>query len=709
MEELKLNTGAIIETAEGGRWRIIHVSSMTCRLFRMDVTRREFADLPASSVMDLVSGGKARIVQDEPLHVDEASLSEARRVEYQRKRAFLHDFAFMFGPDYTVFMKRTLKPEYVELYKRHGISQAVADRLVNTWFSSGFQTEALITPKVRTHAPYAYKVKTGRRPAVPQGILLDERAHEAFAYGLKQFRSGRNVSISEAYVRMVNIYYLEKKQDGSIGLVPIDRRPTERQFRSYVKKNMSRDEVEKLKTSRREYQNNSRLLLGGNANQALRPGVILEADALEVDLNIVSKYDRQQNISRPIAYVLVDTYSHAIVAFHVGYDNNSMMGLSSLMMNLFDDKETLLKSRGLSIDHTNWWPSPFVPQEIRCDRGSDFASDSFSRICEELRIKRTLEPGGMGSMKGLIEESFRLFHHGIRADFERMGFMNKRHDSNHRREACLTLDDVFLLFVDFVRFHNTYNVKSRRLTRDMMEEGVEKNPISIWNYGVGTLGGPVPVTYMNRSKLLYSLMIEERASISRSGINFHGLVYDTSSNDPVIRLKMKEAVHNANRSDRNGNRLNSMVVRFDPRSIDNLYYIDEGELRTLAIVPSKCGGLKNITWDEYDDYRKAERESDREGAEKNLMNKVIRKNFNDFIASHVQSGTYAQSTGIGEARRKERRNENYGNRIFTRLEEKAHDDASRPVEKSLPMPEASSQPVELDLDDLRKLMLGERK
>lgn len=715
MEELRIEAGMIVRMKDGSRWRLLHVNGMSCRIFKMDTTKRAVKDISANSLANLVSDGSAVLERDNPVCLDVTSLSAKSREEYEHRLSFIKEFAELYGPDYTLYFKTGKKRAYVDLYTRYGFSQPTADKTIRIWFQSGCQNEVLAYKK-KANRPqhYEYKKKTGRPTAIPQGVVFDKNLEEAFQFGLNEFKSGRNVTIREAYVRLIHKFYMEEK-DGCITLVPADRRPTEKQFRNYLLRMLSREDIEEIKTSAREYRNNSRLLLSGPLDPTLSPGRSLEADALEVDINIVSSFDCEQNISRPILYILVDRYSHAIVAFHVGLDNNSMMGLSSLMMNLFDDKKVLLKNRNIDIDPSCWWPEPFIPHEIRCDRGSDFASDQFSEICRQLNIERTLEPGAMGSMKGLVEESFRLFHQGVSADFEGYGVIAKRHDSNHKREACLTIDDMYFLAVEFVRFHNTYYSKNRRLSRDMMKKGIDKTPMAIWNYGLESSGAPMPVTHLNRSKLLYSLMKEERASISRNGICLHGLYY--SAFDSAIVLKMKVAEGNAGKRDREGNKINSMLVRVDPRSINSLYYIVDNELKMLNIIPSKCGGLRDMTWEEYSDYRRAERERDRKGDEANLINKVLRKGFNDSILSRASSSTYANTGDILPARKKEKNKEHFNNRIEQRLKGEnrvlssstplREKEDSMPVSNKALSEQKESENSSVFDNDLARLMFGD--
>lgn len=77
------------------------------------------------------------------------------------------------------------------------------------------------------------------------------------------------------------------------------------------------------------------------------PGDMVEIDAVEVDLSIVSELDRSKVVGRPIMYVMVDIFTRMILAISVSFDNNSMIALTNLFLNLSDDKIELCKNTDL--------------------------------------------------------------------------------------------------------------------------------------------------------------------------------------------------------------------------------------------------------------------------------------------------------------------------------------------------------------------------
>lgn len=662
MEPVQVSVGQKLIAQDGSTWRVLHIQSLVCTIIRIDTSKRTIVQMPLDRLVDFMySNELTKAEENEFLVVDPELLTPEIKADFEKKKAFVNDVQQLFGPSYSAFTSHRPKKEFIRLYEQYGFSKVLANRIVRKWLQSGMQDASLLPPPA-VRSGYVCTVKPG--PKTKPGIIVSDEVKMHFEYGISLYKNSRLMTKEEAYARMISEYY--SVTDGtSITPLPPDKRPSYRQFYYYISKKIDYETNCIIKTSKAEYRNNQRLLLGSPQDDALHPGSILEADALEADINIVSSTDSQKTIGRPIIYMLVDEYSHAIVAVSVALENNSMIGLSNLMLNLIDDKDVLLKNLGIDAD-TAMWPSCFIPTEIRCDRGSDFASDQFEKVCQELNIIRTLEPGATGSMKGLIEQSFLRFHQLIKPEFEKLGIMQNRYDSKHKIEACLTMESMWRLVVLFVFYHNAYYSKTRRLSKDMIAKGTVKSAISIWNYGVTRNGNPKPVTSVNYPQLLYKLMPPEKALITRKGVCFKGLYY-TTKDDMDLLGRMKLATSNAGKRDKTGEKYNSMDIRFDPRSINTLYYLKDGSLQILNLLSSAQSKIKDMTWSEYEEYRKIEKDMDKAGEQLNLVNKVQRLNIMDMISKASISENYADPSDMRQSRKKEKNMTNFNNRISSRL------------------------------------------
>lgn len=442
-------------------------------------------------------------VRDEVLSViDYEGPSDAGKQDFVNKRMYLRDIEKALGPTFENLRLRISKPEYKRWYEKYGISKSSAHRLLVRWLQSGFQESAIVnlnSIKGKKRDRYDYKVKTGRKTNEPQGVVLDDMCIESFEYGLELYSKNRLITLHDCFAMLSAKYY--STDDGDrIVLLPIDRRPTENQFRTYVTKKLSYEQKEVIKTSQEEYRNNERLIFSTPLIESLQPGYIVEADALEVDIMLVSSIDQTKVVGRPILYMMIDIYSHCIVAFSVSFEKNSLIGLSNLMLNLFESKSDFLKKHNVTNFDLSLWPSNFIPGEIRCDRGPEWKTKEFEGIFRELGIDVSYEPGASGPMKGNIEQSFRLFHQTFKAELENKGVIQKHYDSKHKSQACLTDEEMIKIAILFVAYHNGKYSKRFKMTPKMMRKGVSKTPISIWNYGVENIGRQnivLEITYFN--------------------------------------------------------------------------------------------------------------------------------------------------------------------------------------------------------------------
>ena len=95
---------------------------------------------------------------------------------------------------------------------------------------------------------------------------------------------------------------------------------------------------------RREYRNQKRLLTGTSLNGVSAPCDIVEMDACELDISVVSATDRSKAVGSPVVYFMIDVFSRLILAASISFDNNSILAMTNCLASLVEDKEELLKS-----------------------------------------------------------------------------------------------------------------------------------------------------------------------------------------------------------------------------------------------------------------------------------------------------------------------------------------------------------------------------
>lgn len=454
-------------------------------------------------------------------------------------------------------MGHSSKKELNDLYKKYNMSKSHAWKLIRIILQNGFDYSILV--HTRKNVELNYKYKTGRKSAIEKGIPITQDIEKIFKKGLEQYKNNRNTSFQLIYDRLCYEYF-SKVEDGVFKVLSQDERPTYRQFYYYCSKHLNKKEMEEIKTSRAEFRNNSRLLLNSSTYNVQGPGDMLEMDALEMDVEIVSETNRNKVIGRPILYALIDVYSRAIVAISVSFENNSVLGMTNCLMNLGEDKTEFCQRYGISDIDITKWPSNFIPNRIRVDRGSDFVSKEAERIFNELNITREIVTGATGSMKGIIEQLWHQIHSAQNSSLQNAGLIEKRYDSTHKKKACLTIREITQMVIVHVLAYNELELKNFKPTKNMVKEKIEFTPASLWNYGINEYGAPRPI--LNKAQYAYSLMKKPAARISRKGVCIDGLYY--ANNDEYLLEAMIHA----------GNRSEPFDCRYDERNITNLYYMN---------------------------------------------------------------------------------------------------------------------------------------
>lgn len=614
MEELQIEIGMILQDCNTQiRYRIIFVREGTIILCRMDCSKLEIIPYSLQEVKGLLLSNDWNITPpDGSCVVDYESFSGKLRETFETKRAIVHQVAHRFGPTYLGLFSEKARPQIAEICENIGISRATFWKSVRLYLQGGLDTNALLDRRW-THAKnnFEYTAKTGR-PAqygAASTLIITPEIKSQFDDGIENYQSGRSQSLRSAYNYVMMKYYSvenDTEQGIAISLLPITERPSFRQFSYYVHNTLTKKDMDIIKTSRREYRNDKRLLLSDSLNGVFGPGDCVEIDEHEADISLVSSVNHKDVIGRPILYFMIDVYTRAIVAFSVSLENNSTLGLTNCLLNLSDDKAKLCQCYGIEIAEDAWIPS-FLPNRIRCDRGAEYRGKRAEQIFHDLGITRELVPPATGSLKGIVEHMFRQLELDINPYIEGTGQIQKRYDSKHHQQATLDINDFTAMVVTLVNKHNHSYMEQYPRTKDMYAKEIAPIPTELWRYGVEKYGSPRPIS--NKAQYLYALMEPIPAKISRAGLTWKGLSYINLS-DPYFRACMESA----------GRKKVDFDARIDPRDIGFLYYLQKGELKQALLNPNKTGNadFTGMTKKEYEEFYKRRKFQDKSGRELNL-------------------------------------------------------------------------------------------
>ena len=664
MDEVTLKVTDII-IDDNSCYRVIYLTQDTCILCAMECTKLDLICLPTEDILTRLHDGTLHIEhQNHPKVIDPEALSETAQKKFLSKRAFIRDIEKTYAPTFLGLVGHEKKPVFNDLLKKHNFPKNSAWRYLRLYLQSGMD-ECVLAPNTLNHTKrkaYDYSSKTGRKPDVfPSGIIIDAQTKVHFLEALDYYKSGRTNSIRNAFDKM-NLEHYSTTQIDAEGkltktILAATERPTLRQFEYFVKQNLCKKERDRIKTSAQEQRNNKRLLLSDNLQNIMGPGDCVEIDEVEVDISLISQINPSQTVGRPIVYAMVDVYTRLIVSVSVAFDNNSVTGLTNCLMALAEDKVALCAKYGISIA-PGVWPSGFIPRSVRADRGSEYRSEEAKRIFNELNINLELVSGGSGSLKGTVEQLFHQLHSVQNPLLEGKGLIEKRYDSNHHKEATLTIEDFKKVLYHFVVAHNKTYMQNYPLTHDMISQGIQPIPSVLWEYGQAIYGSLRPIT--NKDQFLYTLLLPVTAKLSRKGITYKGLFYMDFS-DLGLRQRMYAQ----------GSKNLSLDMRIDPRDVGQLFMLDaNNQLKTIPLNTERTGNnYQGMTLAEYLELYKAKKRQDKLGELHNeeLRVGLLAANEAAIATATANAPHYANASNIREARAVEKRIETAKNTVNKRI------------------------------------------
>lgn len=659
-----ITTGNIVTDKEADtRYRIIYVSVNDIVLCEMDTTKFVLVSLSYMQMVELLQEHSFAISEDKGIVFDENRLSESVKTKYIRNRDMMNEVIAAYGPTFLELSGKKPKKQLYEILEKYNYSSSTFWRLCVKFFQSGMKSYSLLDGKTWSNVKgkeLKRTDKSGKRSEyVDSGIVVNDEVREHFEDAINNYKKGRNKSFRSAFDWMNYKYYSETKiVNGAttVGLMPESQRPTYNQFYYYCHKHITEQEMDLIKTSAAEQRNNKRLITSDSLHGVLGPGDMVEIDACEADVSLVSTADSNKTIGRPVVYFMIDVYTRAIIAMSVAFDNNSILGVTNLFLNLADNKKEYCSRYGMGFDDDAIWPSNIKPRRIRVDRGSEFKSKEFRRICNELGIELQIVSGASGSLKGVVEQSFHQMHSRQNEHLEDNGLIEKRYDSNHHREATLNIEQYTKMVINFVLMHNQQYDKNYPLTREMMDKKIQPIPAILWEYGANKIE---PSRIPDKDQYLYTLMTPVNAKLSRRGISYNGLWY-LSKDDKQLSKEMFRA----------GTKKVPFEVRMDKRSVGAVYYIRNGKLIKAPLNEMITGNIDyaDLTEKEWNDYRKGKHQLDANGRIQNEDISAFNYSVNQEIVASAQKDTYSDKKNMRVTRELEKQKVSHDNNIEQRLQ-----------------------------------------
>ena len=653
----------IIDTEKSSKYRVIAIWNDEVTLCQLEVSTLVLQLMDYKLLFSLVEMGRLQIAHEERFVFNKNTLPIAALSKFEERQKIMNEVVDLYGPQFMELSGHKTKDSLNSIIKKYNIARNTFWRMCLTYLQSGMQPYSLVDTRyfgTNTGKNYVYETKTGRPTEYLSntGIVITSEIQSYFDEALKSFKSGRYTTIKDAFDKM-NILHFTKTEiiNGipSVTLLPEGQRPTFRQFSYYFSKHLTKQEKDLIKTSALEQHNNQRLIISDTLYGVQGPGDMVEIDACEADISLVSVVDPTKTVGRPIVYFMIDVYSRIILAASIAFDNNSILGLTSLFLNLADNKQEYCKRYGISYENDKIWPSNIIPKRVRVDRGAEFRGKEFERICDELNIERIVVLPGQGSLKGIVEQSFRQLHLSQNPHLEGHGLISKRHDSDHHRSATLNIEEYTKMVIGFILTHNQKSLATYPLTQDMILKRIKPIPALIWEYGLQSYSPRQITAY---EQYLFNLMTPIKAKVSRKGISYKGLWY-INFDDRDLNTDMYNA----------GNKRIPFDARMDMRNVGFIYYLRNNRLVTASLNPLLNGNAEymGLTMKEYNDFKQGKQALLMEGRISNEELSAFTYSLNETIVEAAEKPGLPSPKNMRETREIEKQKKVKSNQIKDRL------------------------------------------
>jgi hypothetical protein len=414
--------------------------------------------------------------------------------------------------------------------------------------------------------------KRGRPPKYgPVGINVDESTKKIFRIALeKYYLTNKKNSIPAAYKMMIKEFYAEDYyfENGVKKVIVSDasKLPTQDQFRYWYNKEYTLQESTIARQGLKKYDKDFRAILGSSTIETIGPGSRYQIDATVADVYLISRYNPDWIIARPVVYLVVDVFSRMVVGMYIGLEGPSWAGAMMALANVVTDKQAFCLEYGIEIPKSAW-PSEHLPDVLLADRG-ELEGFHVERLISAFNLHVENAAPYRADWKGIVEKQFDTIQRKVKPFLP--GYVDKdfqeRGSRDYRLDAKLTLEQFTQLIIKQVIYYNTkHYLKDYLRDVDMIRDEVQPTPLELWNWGIQNRSGKL--RYFPEDTVKLHLLPQSQATVTFKGIKLKNMLYSCEralkeSWFPTARQKGSWKV----------------AVCYDPRDMSTIYLLDnDGE------------------------------------------------------------------------------------------------------------------------------------
>ena len=484
-----------------------------------------------------------------------------------------------------------------------GVSKRQLRRMLLSYLLSGRNKFSLVDQRKNNSRPKNSHSKDYENPR--------NDVDEILKYGLKMFvKYGKPGMAYDAVLRRYFREPVEAPDGSSVKMVTLpeeERSVSYKMLYNYIRKHT--EDYSCKGKDERDKQNNNRQLVGNSRTGVYELGQIVEADEMELGCYVVDQNDGETVLGKAVVYCMVEVLSGICIGAYVSLENNSMRGFQQVFLSLLEPHKNQTKGYNMDYDEEDW-PSMIVPNEIRCDRGSEYMSKAYSKAMGELGIRNTPVPPGCGSLKGVVESFNGLVQTYLKAQLKNNGYVEDKYRGGDlaKGAACLTLEEIRGLVYQSVILYNR-RVFEGLIDKKYVDNNVSPTPKGIFAYekAHGRAGDPTNVNDATRPAYLFAMLAKEEEKRKFTWNRRKGIVYTFYktelrfySQEPWFLDILKDEPHPED-----------IEVRYNVDDIRNVYIRYKKEIHRVPLAEKieQQYTYADLTWDEYDECIRKKRDS----------------------------------------------------------------------------------------------------
>lgn len=585
---------------DGLQWRTFHVNADETLLISM--TTNDIVRIKTDSLINDIENGTVSACDVEP-NPSFSLTEEEINVITERARVFENIIEKEMPEIENLFSvkkaKRNNDAEAILL----GVSRRWLREMLKAYLRSGRNKFSLIDHR---KGNYRKKVPHSKDYENPKNDV-----DEILKYGLKMFvKYGKPGMAYDAVLRQYFREPVEAPDGSSVKMVTLpeeERSVSYKMLYNYIRKHT--EDYSCKGKDERDKQNNNRQLVGNSRTGVYELGQIVEADEMELGCYVVDQNDGETVLGKAVVYCMVEVLSGICIGAYVSLENNSMRGFQQVFLSLLEPHKNQTKGYNIDYDEEDW-PSMIVPNEIRCDRGSEYMSKAYSKAMGELGIRNTPVPPGCGSLKGVVESFNGLVQTYLKAQLRNNGYVEDKYRGGDlaKGAACLTLEEIRGLVYQSVILYNR-RVFEGLIDKKYLDNDVSPTPKGIFAYekAHGRAGDPTNVNDATRPAYLFAMLAKEEEKRKFTWNRRKGIVYTFYktelrfySQEPWFLDILKDEPHPED-----------IEVRYNVDDIRNVYIRYKKEIHRVPLAEKieQQYTYADLTWDEYDECIRKKRDS----------------------------------------------------------------------------------------------------